>query len=930
MQISNTNTREKTSGINNNHQITNRIDHSSTTVHKQQVPFDTTNTGTGGDDTGAAFVVSTGNPNEQSITTASISSVASSSRRSSNAEDSQPNMIDIDDTPIKSSTSATEVGIANHAEPPSFVDVPVNHTIETEKIGSVENKESSSVVSDPVNESVDSNAVDDSHKDVARNEKPTSHHKRRSNSDIPLSVQTGTFLQQQQPQYYPWQHPQSMRNVSTVGSLPQYHSNNKNNLYCPQSQQPPHYMSSMQPPPTTHSIPNSMFYPYNPTSSHPLIQKPAPTPPTSPGKITSTLPYNVPISPQQYNQQLQQQQQHPQHQQPQLPHLPYYNNYQIPVHPSQQHPMYDPQMGGPSQPPIYYPYPPFATNTNPHGVRNPSIAPGGTIHHQQQQQLPLPPLMVPKSASYGGEDSERSRPSNTVASAYANPISNERRPLLQSALSERTTTGANPQQHTVAANKNHPPRQQRHAHRHHRRSYSSSAAEIGIVAPNNYGAFWNDDATASYVSNSIPFHPQQLPQQQEQSTQAFSRIENPTQPPPPPPPPSHQQQQPSVKFSPMAEFRKLQQGLSPTSSNTLRKHQEQNMSGMTSKSSSFRTNNDIKASSGSFSPSITNNKRLSASMREINFYNSTQEQHEHANHPHRHHHHRHLSYGGDGDHYQQQVSSQIITPSLSRRVLLQKAESLRKMHARQQSAQLVVDDIKGIEQPLACRNVFFLLLFVFHILLMICIGQQYGPNALISHPADTDAVTIVYSSLIYIAGWSGLFAVAISTLLLAALTYFASHFVQIALFVMITLSFIWGTIGIGLSPRTTVPVTGFIALALAVAYTLIVWDRIPFASANLVTALTALRDFPGIVYVAFGFQIVALVYSIAYSILVFGVYNAMQDPASLNISDQMTYVVYILLTLSFSWTLQVIQVNNGNNSWVCVCVCFLNLISKSK
>lgn len=102
--------------------------------------------------------------------------------------------------------------------------------------------------------------------------------------------------------------------------------------------------------------------------------------------------------------------------------------------------------------------------------------------------------------------------------------------------------------------------------------------------------------------------------------------------------------------------------------------------------------------------------------------------------------------------------------------------------------------------------------------------------------------------------------------------------------------------------------TGIIALALAVAYTFIVWDRIPFASANLVTALTALRDFRGIVYVAFGFQFVALISSVAYSILVFGIYDAIQDHGPLNLSRQMTYVVYVLLVLSFSWTLQVIQV----------------------
>ena len=49
------------------------------------------------------------------------------------------------------------------------------------------------------------------------------------------------------------------------------------------------------------------------------------------------------------------------------------------------------------------------------------------------------------------------------------------------------------------------------------------------------------------------------------------------------------------------------------------------------------------------------------------------------------------------------------------------------------------------------------------------------------------------------------------------MTAFARRFVQVALMIVIALSFIWGTVGIGFSPKSFVPVTGIIFLALTVA-----------------------------------------------------------------------------------------------------------------
>lgn len=121
-----------------------------------------------------------------------------------------------------------------------------------------------------------------------------------------------------------------------------------------------------------------------------------------------------------------------------------------------------------------------------------------------------------------------------------------------------------------------------------------------------------------------------------------------------------------------------------------------------------------------------------------------------------------------------------------------KMESSRKMHMRQKSAQLFMQDTKGVEQELTCRNVGFLLIFVFHLLFIGYLGGKFGGKALEYHdPAKASEVTIFYKNLVMIAVWSGAFAAGVSGLLLGAMSIFARNFVKVALIIIITLSFMW-------------------------------------------------------------------------------------------------------------------------------------------
>ena len=236
--------------------------------------------------------------------------------------------------------------------------------------------------------------------------------------------------------------------------------------------------------------------------------------------------------------------------------------------------------------------------------------------------------------------------------------------------------------------------------------------------------------------------------------------------------------------------------------------------------------------------------------------------------------------------------------------------SLRKMHMRQKSAQLFMEDTKGVKQPVAFRDVLFGLLFLMHLVGIFYLGMHYSRDAIMVNATHGEmAINVWYRNVILIAALSGVFAVGVSTLTLILMTVIVKKLVQVSLILTIVLSFAWGTIGIGVSPKNVVPITGIIALALSVGYAFVVWDRIPFAAANLMAGFDGVRKNAGTVLVAFAFQFLALVWSIYFTFVVIGVYDALLN-GDLNLSKNATVFVYTMLFISYFWTYSVLYVRH--------------------
>ena len=240
-----------------------------------------------------------------------------------------------------------------------------------------------------------------------------------------------------------------------------------------------------------------------------------------------------------------------------------------------------------------------------------------------------------------------------------------------------------------------------------------------------------------------------------------------------------------------------------------------------------------------------------------------------------------------------------------------RAHSNGRMHMRQKSAQLFMQEVKGQEQTPSCRDIIFLMLFVFHLLGIVYLGNTYGYETVtLRNGTDDDSpFTIIYENLVFLSLISGVFGIIISGVMLFLMIAVAKRIVQIALFLSIGLSFLWGTMGIGLSPHKVVPATGIIALALTVAYTIVVWERCKFHGANLYASLTGIRANPGALMVAFTFQFLALVWSIYFTYVAVGVYDAVETGKIALHSQTAQTLIFAALAGSYCWSLQVFLVS---------------------
>lgn len=267
-------------------------------------------------------------------------------------------------------------------------------------------------------------------------------------------------------------------------------------------------------------------------------------------------------------------------------------------------------------------------------------------------------------------------------------------------------------------------------------------------------------------------------------------------------------------------------------------------------------------------------------------------------------------------------SKNPIFTDISRRGYLQhKCKGSDKASRKKNSRKIVMAHIlsksRGMKQPISCNDLYFAILFCIQLTCILTLGMCYGPQAfgyassIKWEGVDSSVVIFTYKNVIILALGCGIISIAISSILLLMMTVSTERFIPVSLFLSMFLALCWSIVGIFFSHQTFVSGMGLVTLGTIAAYTFIVWDSIPFVTAQLTTALSAIKDCYAIVIVACIMQVVVLIGIVFYFFTCIGIYDFFDIDKKL-LSNEWKVAVYCGLGISFLWSFEVMSVRNND------------------
>ena len=194
--------------------------------------------------------------------------------------------------------------------------------------------------------------------------------------------------------------------------------------------------------------------------------------------------------------------------------------------------------------------------------------------------------------------------------------------------------------------------------------------------------------------------------------------------------------------------------------------------------------------------------------------------------------------------------------------------------------------VSAFRKSRRCHDVLFGLLFWIHVGLVLYAWVSYETADIEVDYADRGVWKFV--------GTTAAVALILSTLSLFFMAIFADELVEIALVVSLLCTasvtaygfYIW---------KIYIMVVGSLCLLASIWFTCSIWKRIPFAAANLKTAIRAVRTNFGLIFVSYCLEVVA-----------FGWLILWVDSCGASMDTQGWWMVFVYL-LSLFWTEQVIN-----------------------
>lgn len=171
---------------------------------------------------------------------------------------------------------------------------------------------------------------------------------------------------------------------------------------------------------------------------------------------------------------------------------------------------------------------------------------------------------------------------------------------------------------------------------------------------------------------------------------------------------------------------------------------------------------------------------------------------------------------------------------------------------------------------------------------------------------SSDGGSVSLSGILFLGSVTCLFGIAISAASLQVMTHHAERLIESSLMASSALMglvalalFLNGAPGMGIFCS--------IMVAITVLYARAVWHRIPFAAANLRTALSALQTNAGVCVLAYGLSLVANLYLVVWMLALVGVSYRESTCQNGICSPHLNALSILLLVLSYHWTSQVLK-----------------------
>eukprot|EP00978_Attheya_sp_CCMP212_P026660 scaffold88174_cov57-Attheya_sp.AAC.7 len=216
---------------------------------------------------------------------------------------------------------------------------------------------------------------------------------------------------------------------------------------------------------------------------------------------------------------------------------------------------------------------------------------------------------------------------------------------------------------------------------------------------------------------------------------------------------------------------------------------------------------------------------------------------------------------------------------------------------------------KGEKQGTKCNDPLFAILLYINVGAVAALAAVYGQEAFPGEDEST-ASNIDYVGYMLVVFICAGAAFATSAIMFSVMMRIPETMLKFSLIFVVILSGLIMIAGF-LSGAIFSAIIGAVFFVLTLCYAKMAWRRIPFASANLVTAMTAVKSNLGVTLVAYFFVALAFGWSVVWTISIMGLWESetvcTEDDNGLESCTAPNYGVLFGMLLAYFFTHQVLQ-----------------------